>query len=179
MPGRFIWLSYLVAALVIVPAVFFSRYRRWPILWSFPPHDRYAATNLSFAVIQGVYTVWLFAGRPSAPASVGGGLGLGFWACGATMAVWGVAALGPNWRIGQDPFDRGVRFVVRGPYRFMRHPIYAGLVVAFIGQGFLTGFDARAWLLIVSAVVYLVVQGGAETRYWRGRRTASGDNRTD
>jgi protein-S-isoprenylcysteine O-methyltransferase Ste14 len=59
----------------------------------------------------------------------------------------------------------------------MRHPIYASIVVMFAGQGFLTGFDTRAWLISATAATYAIVQGRAETRYWRARRQASGGTR--
>ena len=82
--------------------------------------------------------------------------------------MWAVVTLGPNWRIRQDPNDQTVFFVSRRPFRFMRHPIYVGLIIISAGQ-LLTGFEGRAFLLIVASVVHLVVQAHTESRYWKTR----------
>ena len=87
-------------------------------------------------------------------------------AVGSGLALWSVLTMGPNWRMGQDKTDQSVCYVSHGPYRILRHPIYLGLVIIAVGQGLLTGFDGRAWLLIATSVTYAFVQGHAESRYW-------------
>ncbi|HUQ51703.1 MAG TPA: isoprenylcysteine carboxylmethyltransferase family protein [Gammaproteobacteria bacterium] len=51
---------------------------------------------------------------------------------GLTFAIWARIALGRSWgmpmTVHADP-----ELVVRGPYRFVRHPIYTGLTTMFIG----------------------------------------------
>jgi len=43
------------------------------------------------------------------------------------------------------------RLVVSGPYRFVRHPAYLGMVIAFLG----IALAARSWLGILSVPVFM------------------------
>ncbi len=167
MLARITWIAFAICALVVVPSVFYLRYHRWPVLSRFPPKNAYSIGNFLYGLAQAAYTAMLLFGAAPQPFSTAGGLIV--LAVGAALAVWAVVTLGPNWRIGQDPSDRTVFFVSRGPFRFMRHPIYVGLVIISAGQGLLTGFDGRTLLLVVASAAYLVVQGRAESRYWERR----------
>lgn len=50
-------------------------------------------------------------------------------AAGLALALWAKACLGRSFGIA--PADRGL--VAAGPYRWLRHPVYAGELVSFIG----------------------------------------------
>lgn len=50
-------------------------------------------------------------------------------AAGLALTMWGFVMLGKSF--GVSPADRGL--VQRGPYRFLRHPIYAGELIAIAG----------------------------------------------
>ena len=52
-------------------------------------------------------------------------LGLGF-------SAWARALLGRNWS-GTVTVKTGHELIVAGPYRLVRHPIYTGLLLAFLG----------------------------------------------
>ena len=72
---------------------------------------------------------------------------------GVLRAIWARRTLADNWSADVE-FKQGHKLVVRGPYQFVRHPIYtsllvmalgtaikAGQVVGFVGVGFfLLGF---------------------------------------
>ena len=65
-------------------------------------------------------------------------LGLAIQVLGLLFAVWARRVLGANWSarvaIGAEQF-----LVFGGPYRFVRHPIYSGLLLALIGSVLVIG----------------------------------------
>ena len=52
--------------------------------------------------------------------------------CGLTLAIWARLILGRNWS-GAVTLKEEHELVQRGPYRFVRHPIYTGLLSMFLG----------------------------------------------
>ena len=50
---------------------------------------------------------------------------------GLAICVWARATLGRNWS-GTITFKEGHELIERGPYRFVRHPIYTGLMAMFL-----------------------------------------------
>ena len=81
-------------------------------------------------------------------------LGIGF-------AVWARVYLGSNWGM---PMSEKVdpELVTTGPYRYVRHPIYSGIILAMIG----TGIAVSAYWLIPAVIlaVYFVFSAAAEER---------------
>ena len=51
-------------------------------------------------------------------------------AIGLVFALWARVTLGRNWS-GVVTLKEGHELVERGPYRFVRHPIYAGILIMF------------------------------------------------
>jgi protein-S-isoprenylcysteine O-methyltransferase Ste14 len=61
-----------------------------------------------------------------------GAIGAALFACGIALAIWARVYLGSNW--GMPMTERAEpELVTSGPYRFVRHPIYSGLLLAFVG----------------------------------------------
>lgn len=64
---------------------------------------------------------------------------------GLAFCFWARATLGRNWS-GYITLKEGHELIERGPYRFVRHPIYTGLLVMFLATalayGHLGGFVA-------------------------------------
>lgn len=60
------------------------------------------------------------------------GIGLAVFLLGLTLAVWARVYLGRNWG---TPMSQKVdpELVTTGPYRFIRHPIYSGIILGAIG----------------------------------------------
>lgn len=62
---------------------------------------------------------------------------------GLVFSVWARVTLGRNWS-GVVTLKEGHELVERGPYRFVRHPIYTGILTMFLAtalaQGRLSGF---------------------------------------
>lgn len=65
-------------------------------------------------------------------------------AAGVAFAIWARRHLGRDWS-GTPSMKEGHELVTSGPYRFVRHPIYTGITVAFIGSALVNGF---AWIII-------------------------------
>ena len=98
---------------------------------------------------------------------------------GAVLMVLGAALMGwaLNWfrRSGQNPNPRlpSPELIERGPYRFMRNPMYVGLTLLTLGIG---GLLARGWIALLApaaliAVHYLAVL--PEERYLTAKFGAS------
>jgi protein-S-isoprenylcysteine O-methyltransferase Ste14 len=160
-----VWVAYLVLAFVVIPGMFRVRHGCWPFV--FPPtRSFYTVVEGLFGAVYAVYTVGLVFGASARPVSIIAGLAV--TALSLVGLGWALAALGPNWRIGLDTSGRCV-YVRRGPYRFIRHPIYVSLILIALGQVLLAGLDWRTLTLLVATLLYYVLQGRSENRFWRLR----------
>jgi len=65
-------------------------------------------------------------------------LGLVMLAAGIAIAVWARRYLGRNWS-GTVTVKQDHKLVRSGPYRFVRHPIYTGLLLAILGTAVAIG----------------------------------------
>ncbi len=66
-----------------------------------------------------------------------GAIGAGVFALGIALAVWARVYLGRNW--GMPMTEKAEpELVTSGPYRFVRHPIYSGLLLAVLGTALVT-----------------------------------------
>jgi protein-S-isoprenylcysteine O-methyltransferase Ste14 len=61
--------------------------------------------------------------------------------CGLGFCLWARAVLGRNWS-GTVTLKEDHELIVRGPYRFVRHPIYTGLLAMLIATALENGFIA-------------------------------------
>jgi protein-S-isoprenylcysteine O-methyltransferase Ste14 len=67
-----------------------------------------------------------------------GWIGAALCGCGLALAVWARFILGRNWS-GVVTLKEDHELVQRGPYRFVRHPIYTGLQSMFLGTAIAFG----------------------------------------
>jgi protein-S-isoprenylcysteine O-methyltransferase Ste14 len=77
-----------------------------------------------------------------------GAIGAVVFASGLVLAVWARVHLGRNWGMPMTQKDEP-ELVTSGPYRFVRHPIYSGLLLGLIGTALATDLLG----LIVAAVL--------------------------
>ncbi len=73
--------------------------------------------------------------------------------CGFAFAIWARLHLGRNW--GQPmTLKQGHELVTTGPYRFVRHPIYTGILLAMLGSTIVTPFWVVAFVCLTGYFVY-------------------------
>ena len=67
---------------------------------------------------------------------------------GLAFSLWARRHLGGNWN-GRIAVLDGQRLIRSGPYRFVRHPIYAGALLAFMGSAIAVG----GWIALAAAPI--------------------------
>jgi protein-S-isoprenylcysteine O-methyltransferase Ste14 len=93
------------------------------------------------------------------PWLLGGGLAV--FLAGLALAVWARIYLGRNWG---TPMSQKVdpELVTTGPYRFVRHPIYSGIILGMIGT---TMAISLYWLIAVGLLgAYFIYSATVEER---------------
>lgn len=114
----------------------------------------YAVLFVGFVLVFVPARVLALAGV-SSPATFGplqiAGMIIG--AAGAALAAWCVLTFSVVGRGTPAPFDPPRRLVVRGPYRFVRNPMYIGAGIALIGAALFY----RAWELLIYVAAFWIV----------------------
>ncbi len=125
----FLWVAWLVIWMV------------WAFGTKRTERRESTSSRLSYTVLT-VAAFWLmFAGdvprvwlrtRLYPPTSWTNWLGIAVTAVGLGFAIWARAYLGRNWS-GMVSVKIGHELVRSGPYRWVRHPIYSGMILAMLG----------------------------------------------
>jgi protein-S-isoprenylcysteine O-methyltransferase Ste14 len=79
--------------------------------------------------------------------------GIAIASLGAGLALWCIAAFIAIGKGTPAPFDPPRRLVVRGPYRFVRNPMYCGAVLVIAG----TALYYQSWALLAFNAVFLLI----------------------
>lgn len=103
--------------------------------------------------------------------------GVALTCAGVAFAIWARVILGANWS-GVVTVKEGHTLVRRGPYRFVRHPIYSGILLGLAGTALTRGSVHSLvalpvcafgfWLKSVTEEQFMIEQFGDE--YLRYRR---------
>jgi len=80
-------------------------------------------------------------------------LGLAVVVVGGALALWCILTFVFVGKGTPAPFDPPRRLVVRGPYRFVRNPMYMGAALALAGAALFYG----SWPLLVYTAVFLLI----------------------
>jgi protein-S-isoprenylcysteine O-methyltransferase Ste14 len=94
-------------------------------------------------------------------------LGCALALAGVALAVRARQVLGENWSVAVQ-LKRGHELIERGPYRWVRHPIYSGLLLAFLGTAVLVG-ELRGLLALAIVAVSFWFKLRLEER-WLGEQ---------
>jgi protein-S-isoprenylcysteine O-methyltransferase Ste14 len=119
-------------------------------------------TRLIGASALGVFLIaGVFRGGLAAHSVILAAAGAVLFVCGIALAVWARVHLGRNWGM---PMSKRAEpeLVTSGPYKFVRHPIYSGLLIAMLGTALVNNLLG----LIVVAVLapYFYYCGTVEER---------------
>jgi protein-S-isoprenylcysteine O-methyltransferase Ste14 len=88
-------------------------------------------------------------------------IGVALCALGIGLAIWARANLGRNWGLPMS-LREGPDLVTTGPYAFVRHPIYSGLLLAFAGTALVQWFP---WVVLVAVFfAYFIYAATVEER---------------
>lgn len=113
----------------------------------------YNYSSASIAIRLGIFLLVLFVVRSKAfggliPSPLLQAAGLALWVLGLALAIWARLYIGRNW--GMPMTERvAPELVTTGPYRYVRHPIYSGVILAMIGTALAAG---PSWLVATVAV---------------------------
>lgn len=147
------WLYWLIAA---------SSMKRGRVSWS-----REAVVRLVLvAVVVVLVRVRAFRVHGGNASSWRVALGLLLFAAGLGFAVWARRHIGRNWGTPMMQKD-DPELVTSGPYRYVRHPIYSGILLAGVGTAFGLGWE---WLVVTAvAGAYFIYSATVEERFMTER----------
>ena len=150
------WASWLWIALLIVWVAMrlgIKRAKQFETFGEFLQHG--IPATLGFWLLFGKLENWGWLNHRLLPNALGEwAVGLFLTALGIGMSIWARFALGSNWS-GAVTLKDNHELIRRGPYRWIRHPIYTGLLAAMIGTALIRG-HLRGYLgfVIVLATFY-------------------------
>ena len=145
-------------------ALAFSRRSRGPGSGSL---DRASLRALWIVISLSATAAMMLAGRPwSGFGSLAPGweiAGLGVIVAGLALRWWAILTLGRAFTV-DVAIASGQRVIEHGPYRFVRHPAYTGILVSFAGLGLLLRHWSSLLVLLVPITAALLYRIGVEER---------------
>jgi protein-S-isoprenylcysteine O-methyltransferase Ste14 len=82
-----------------------------------------------------------------------GAIGAVVFASGIALAIWARVHLGRNWGMPMTQKAKPA-LVTSGPYRFVRHPIYSGLLAGLLGTALVTNLIGLTIVAILGGYFY-------------------------
>ncbi len=92
-------------------------------------------------------------------------IGLALAALGISLAIWARLRLGRNWGMPMS-LKRDPELVTGGPYAYVRHPIYSGIILAMLGSALVS----IAWIVAFALFcAYFVWSAKTEEKIMRAQ----------
>jgi protein-S-isoprenylcysteine O-methyltransferase Ste14 len=88
-------------------------------------------------------------------------------AAGVGIAIWARSILGKNWS-GFVSVKEGHELIQRGPYQFVRHPIYTGIILAYAGTVLALIPTARGLLIEMVLILAFTIKSRHEEHLMAG-----------
>jgi len=104
--------------------------------------------------------VWRHAHTVTIVSPIIASVGVAVCALGIALAIWARTHLGRNWGMPMS-LREGHELVTTGPYAFVRHPIYTGILLALIGTALV---EPSRWIVVLGAFGYFVFAAIVEER---------------
>lgn len=126
-----------------------------------PPDDVYNVMRVVYpAAFLAMFAEGLVRGTPSPRLMVAGAA---TFVAAKALKWWAIWSLGPSWtfRVIVVP---GAPLVATGPYRWLRHPNYVGVMGELTGVAALTGAPLSGALAVVAFAVLLIKRIAVEER---------------
>jgi protein-S-isoprenylcysteine O-methyltransferase Ste14 len=98
-------------------------------------------------------------------------LGLTLYLVAYRLRCWGMASLGKQWAIHAAGAKkiRHVRLIRLGPYKFIRHPVYLGIMLEAISLALLPSCYFSSLFAIFGCVPFVILRAFTEERYAKRR----------
>jgi protein-S-isoprenylcysteine O-methyltransferase Ste14 len=90
-------------------------------------------------------------------------VGLAITALGVGVAIWARLSLGGNWS-GTVTLKTDHELVQKGPYRWIRHPIYTGILLAMVGTATIRG-ELVGWIGTGMVLTGFYIKARREERF--------------
>jgi protein-S-isoprenylcysteine O-methyltransferase Ste14 len=88
-------------------------------------------------------------------------VGTALFVAGLALAIWARIYLGRNWGMPMSQKD-DPELVTSGPYHYVRHPIYSGLLLGMIGTALAT--TLYWWLILAVLGAYFIYSASVEEK---------------
>jgi protein-S-isoprenylcysteine O-methyltransferase Ste14 len=86
-------------------------------------------------------------------------------AMGVAIAIWARMILNTNWS-GVVALKTGHELIRKGPYRWIRHPIYTGILLAMIGTAIVRN-HVRGWIGVAVVIATFYFKARREEQFLR------------